>query len=99
MVMPDFDVIIVHIGTVKNWYELHGAKMSEEIVLKEVKGNVTILTMNHRPYNLMGPVMYRALLNAFKEAVEGGSRAILLRSGLKHFSAGAELGLFADRIA
>jgi enoyl-CoA hydratase/carnithine racemase len=99
MVMPDFDVIIVHIGTVKNGYELHGAKMSEEIVLKEVKGNVTILTMNHRPYNLMGPVMYRALLNAFKEAVEGGSRAILLRSGLKHFSAGAELGLFADRIA
>jgi enoyl-CoA hydratase/carnithine racemase len=73
--------------------------MSEEILLKEVKGNVTVLTMNHRPYNLMGPVIYGALLKAFDEAVAGGSRAILLRSGLRHFSAGAELTLFYDRIA
>jgi enoyl-CoA hydratase/carnithine racemase len=73
--------------------------MSDEIVLTEVKGNVTVVTMNHRPYNLMGPVMYRALLGQFDEAIKRGSRAILLRSGLRHFSAGAEVGLFPERIA
>jgi len=74
-------------------------EMSEEILLKEVKGDVTVLTMVRRPNNPMGPAMYRPLLDAFAAAVEGGSRAILLRSGLRHFSAGAELELFGDRIA
>jgi enoyl-CoA hydratase/carnithine racemase len=73
--------------------------MSEEIVQTKVIGHVTELTMVQRPYNLMGPTMYRALLGAFDEAVKGGSRAILLQSGLRHFSAGAELALFPDRIA
>jgi enoyl-CoA hydratase/carnithine racemase len=54
--------------------------------------------MIHRPHNLMGPTMYRALLRAFAEAVESGSRAILLRSGLRHFAAGAEVNLFPERI-
>ncbi|WP_233838535.1 enoyl-CoA hydratase/isomerase family protein [Paraburkholderia sp. ZP32-5] len=73
--------------------------MSEGIVQKEIVGRVTVLTMNHRPYNLVGPTMYRALLGEFDEAVKQGSRAILLRSGLRHFSAGAEVSLFPDRIA
>jgi enoyl-CoA hydratase/carnithine racemase len=47
----------------------------------------------------MGPTLYRALLEEFDEAVKRGSRAILLRSGLRHFSAGAEVSLFPDRIA
>jgi hypothetical protein len=42
--------------------------------------------------------MYRALLEEFDAAVKLGSRAILLRSGLRHFSAGAEVSLFPDRI-
>jgi enoyl-CoA hydratase/carnithine racemase len=77
----------------------NGAHMSEEILQKEVKGNVTILTMVFRPHNLVGPTMYGALLSAFDDAVKSGARAILLRSGLRHFSAGAEVGLFPDRIA
>jgi enoyl-CoA hydratase/carnithine racemase len=72
--------------------------MSDEILAVEVKGKVSVITMIHRPHNLMGPTMYRALLGAFAEAVEHGSRAILLRSGLRHFAAGAEVNLFPERI-
>ncbi|TDY23045.1 enoyl-CoA hydratase/carnithine racemase [Paraburkholderia sp. BL6665CI2N2] len=73
--------------------------MDEAIVQTEIKGHVTVLTMNRRPHNLMGPTLYRALLDEFDEAVKRGSRAILLRSNLRHFSAGAEVALFPDRIA
>lgn len=72
--------------------------MSGEIIQRNVVGHVTELTMVQRPYNLMGPTMYRALLDEFAGAVERGSRAILLQSGLRHFSAGAEVGLFPARI-
>src|SRR6516225_4203395 len=74
-------------------------KMDVAIVQKVIKGHVTVLTMNRRPHNLMGPTLYRALLDEFDAAVKRGSRAILLRSGLRHFSAGAEVALFPDRIA
>lgn len=73
--------------------------MNEPIVAREIKDRVTVLTMNYRPHNLMGPTMYRALLAEFHAALKHGSRAILLRSGLRHFSAGAEVSLFPDRIA
>jgi enoyl-CoA hydratase/carnithine racemase len=77
---------------------MNGVEMSNEILSMEMRGKVTVLTMNRAPHNLMGPTMYRALLAAFAEAVKDGSRAILLRSGLRHFSAGAEVNLFPDRI-
>jgi enoyl-CoA hydratase/carnithine racemase len=73
--------------------------MSNEILAVELRGKVAVLTMQHAPHNLMGPTMYRALLAAFREAMESGARAILLRSALRHFSAGAEVNLFPDRIA
>jgi enoyl-CoA hydratase/carnithine racemase len=73
--------------------------VNNEILAVEVKGKVSVLTMTYSPHNLMGPTMYRALIAAFAEAVERGSRAILLRSALRHFSAGAEVNLFPDRIA
>ncbi|MHC8381860.1 enoyl-CoA hydratase/isomerase family protein [Pseudomonas sp. LB3P14] len=73
--------------------------MNEPIVIREIKDRVTVLTMNFRPHNLMGPTMYGALLEEIDAAVERGSRAILLRSALRHFSAGAEVSLFPDRIA
>jgi enoyl-CoA hydratase/carnithine racemase len=59
---------------------------------------VAVVTMVHRPYNLSGPFLYRALLTAFEEAVNAGYRAILLRSGLRHFSAGADVKLWDERI-
>ncbi|MDB5860828.1 MAG: enoyl-CoA hydratase [Ramlibacter sp.] len=71
--------------------------MSEDIILKERHGLVTVLSMNYRPYNLVGPTLNRPLLAALHEAVEQGSRAIVLRSALRHFSAGADVSLFAAR--
>jgi enoyl-CoA hydratase/carnithine racemase len=70
----------------------------EEIVLKEVHGHVAVLTLNYRPYNLSGPTLSGALMARLNEAVEQGQRAILLRSGLRHFSAGADVDLFDERI-
>lgn len=73
--------------------------MSEEVVLKERHGNVTVLTMNHRPYNLMGPTLMVPLLAGLREAVEQGSRAVVLRSGLRHFCAGADVTQFEALMA
>lgn len=70
----------------------------EAIIRTEVDGPVTILTMVYRPYNLVGPALSSALIGEFNAAKSRGSRAVLLRSGLRHFSAGADLTLFADRI-
>lgn len=70
----------------------------EDIVQKEVHGNVAVLTMNYRPYNLSGPTLSGALMARLREAVDQGQRAVLLRSGLRHFSAGADVDLFDERI-
>jgi enoyl-CoA hydratase/carnithine racemase len=72
--------------------------MSEDIILKERHGLVTVLSMNYRPYNLVGPTLVRPLLAALREAVEQGSRAVVLRSALRHFCAGADVSLFSARI-
>jgi len=71
--------------------------MNEDIILKEKHGLVTVLSMNYRPYNLIGPTLTRPLLDALKAAVEEGSRAVVLRSALRHFCAGADVSLFASR--
>jgi enoyl-CoA hydratase/carnithine racemase len=60
---------------------------------------VAVVTMVHRPYNLSGPILYTALLTAFEGAVKAGARAILLRSGLRHFCAGADVATWDERIA
>ncbi|HEX7913714.1 MAG TPA: enoyl-CoA hydratase/isomerase family protein [Paraburkholderia sp.] len=69
--------------------------MSEDVVLKEKHGYVTVLSMNHRPYNLMNATLMDPLLAAMQEAVETGSRAIVLRSNLRHFCAGADVTQFS----
>lgn len=72
--------------------------MNEDIIQTEVHGKVTVVTMTYRPYNLVGPTLIGPLLQTFRHALEAGSRAIVLRSGLRHFSAGADVSLFGDRI-
>lgn len=69
------------------------------LVQREQRGNLSVLTMVYRPYNLLGPKLMNALVAAIEEARDAGSRAIVLRSGLRHFSAGADLGAFETRIA
>lgn len=71
--------------------------MDDALVEYEQRGPVSVLTMVYRPYNLLGPKLMGALVGAFSTAREAGSRAIVLRSGLRHFSAGADVSLFGAR--
>jgi len=67
--------------------------MEEAVVKHEERGPVSVLTMQYRPYNLLG-----AIADEIAGARDAGSRAIVLRSGLRHFSAGADGALFGSRI-
>ena len=71
----------------------------EELVRREDHANVSILTMVYRPYNLIGPKLVNALVERIEAAQKGGSRAIVIRSGLRHFSAGADLDIFERRVS
>lgn len=64
--------------------------MSDQSISFTMEGQVAVLTMNHAPHNLLGPVLFAALLQSLDDAVAAGARAILLRSSLRHFSAGAD---------
>jgi len=68
------------------------------LVQREQRGNLAVLTMVYRPYNLLGPKLMNALVETIEQAKAAGSRAIVLRSGLRHFSAGADLGVFEKRV-
>jgi enoyl-CoA hydratase/carnithine racemase len=58
-----------------------------------VDGPVTTISMVYEPYNLVGPTLLNPLLAAIESAAANGARAIVVRSGLRHFSAGADLAL------
>src|ERR1700746_3725777 len=72
--------------------------MEETPVVREEKGPVSVLTMQYRPYNLLGPTLLGAIADEIAAARDAGSRAIILRSGLRHFSAGADVAQFSGRI-
>ena len=73
--------------------------MTDQVLTLDQQGKVGVLTMIYRPYNLAGPTLYRALLTALDEMVTAGSRAVLIKSGLRHFCAGADVSLWDERIA
>lgn len=74
--------------------------LSEDaLVTREQRGNISILTMVYRPYNLLGPKLINAIVEKVEEAQKDGSRAIVIRSGLRHFSAGADLDIFDKRVS
>jgi len=58
--------------------------------------SVVTLTMNYAPHNLVDKPLVDALISELHRARDSGARAIVLCSGLKHFSAGAELALFEN---
>src|SRR5260370_3056684 len=70
----------------------------DALVTREQRGNISVLTMVYRPYNLLGPKLINAIVEQVEEAQKAGSRAIVLRSGLRHFSAGADLDIFDKRV-
>jgi len=75
------------------------SELPEDILVsREQRGPISILTMVYRPYNLLGPKLIGAIAQEVRLAQEAGSRAIVLKSGLRHFCAGADVGLFSARI-
>ncbi len=60
-------------------------------------GDVAVLTMQYAPHNLVGEELLAGLLAGLKQAQASGCRAVVLRSGLRHFSAGADLALFYNK--
>ena len=60
-------------------------------------GDVAVLTMAYKPYNLLDRVLVNELISALERAAAQQARAVLLRSALRHFSAGADLNtLYPD---
>jgi enoyl-CoA hydratase/carnithine racemase len=58
---------------------------------RRLDGLVAVLTMRHAPHNLLDPALCEDIIAALGWAREQGARAIVLESGLRHFSAGADL--------
>src|SRR5258708_35381712 len=69
------------------------------LITREQRGDISVLTMVYRPYNLLGPKLINAIVENIEAARDASSRAIVLRSGLRHFSAGADLDIFDKRVA
>src|SRR5258706_12903672 len=83
-------------GCAEKWRHV----VSEDaLVVREQRGNISVLTMVYRPYNLLGPKLINAIVEQIEAARNAGSRAIVIRSGLRHFSAGADLDIFDKRVA
>ena len=70
----------------------------QEAVAVTTDGPLGILIMQHGPHNLLGPALTGGVLAGLKAVQEQGCRAVLLKSGLRHFSAGADISLFEDRM-
>lgn len=63
---------------------------------RSMDGAVAVLSMNLAPYNLMDKELNRELLEGLAWAQAKSARAIVLRSGLRHFSAGADLDAMVE---
>ncbi|WP_298336466.1 enoyl-CoA hydratase/isomerase family protein [uncultured Erythrobacter sp.] len=65
-------------------------------VRSEVRGALSLLTLARPPHNLVEHSLLQGILDGLNEAVESGCRAVLIKSGLRNFSAGADLALFTQ---
>ena len=59
-------------------------------------GDVAVITMQFAPHNLVGKTLSEALIDNLKRAETEKARAVVIKSGLRHFSAGAEMSLFEN---
>ena len=67
-----------------------------EHIRVDLDGAVAVITMAKPPHNLLNGRFIEDLLTAFEDAPTNGARAILLRSEMKHFSAGADVDGFGS---
>jgi enoyl-CoA hydratase/carnithine racemase len=70
---------------------------TDETVKLERNGDVAILTMCYAPHNLLGAPLANGIVAGLVQAETTHCRAVVLRSGLRHFSAGADLAMFENR--
>jgi enoyl-CoA hydratase/carnithine racemase len=63
-------------------------------VARQMDGQVAVLTMQHAPHNFLGTALYYALIDGIGWAAEQRARAVLVRSSLRNFCAGADVTLF-----
>jgi enoyl-CoA hydratase/carnithine racemase len=61
---------------------------------QEMDGKVAVLTMQQPPHNFIGTALVAGVLEGLQWAKDSGARAVLLRSGLRNFCAGADVALF-----
>jgi enoyl-CoA hydratase/carnithine racemase len=60
-------------------------------VERRLDGTVAVLTMRYPAYNLLDSELSQLVIDGLRWAAAEGARAIVLRSALRHFSAGADL--------
>jgi enoyl-CoA hydratase/carnithine racemase len=65
-------------------------------VRSEVRGALSLLTLKRPPHNLVEYSLLQGILDGLEAAVESGCRAVLIKSELRNFSAGADLELFTQ---
>jgi len=63
-------------------------------VTHQIDGAVGVVTLAKPPHNLIDDAMIDDLIAAYSHVMKQGCRAILLRSSMRHFCAGAELKSF-----
>jgi enoyl-CoA hydratase/carnithine racemase len=66
-------------------------------VTYEKDGAVGVVTLAKPPHNLIDEAFLDGLLASYRSAVADGCRAILLRSAMRHFCAGADVTAFTGR--
>jgi enoyl-CoA hydratase/carnithine racemase len=69
---------------------------TNEPILFTKDRDVAVITMQLAPHNLVGKVLSEALIHNLKRAETEKARAVVIRSGLRHFSAGAEVSIFEN---
>ena len=71
----------------------------EDVVSYELRGKIAVLTLAYRPHNLIGPQLLGGISVGLTKAERDKARAIVIRSGIRHFSAGADIELFTSRVS
>src|SRR6201994_1376123 len=63
-------------------------------VTHEIDGAVGVVTLAKPPHNLLDDELLESMAAAYRTVVGRGCRSILLRSSMRHFSAGADMASF-----
>lgn len=71
---------------------------NETCVKVSHEGPVAVLSMEFAPHNLLGNDLMAGMRAGLAAAKAAGSRAVMLKSGLRHFSAGADTSLFSNAL-